>query len=205
MNGFYTGPEFNRGDFAVQRLSDALGINLSADQCARHAHQKLRPLEAVTGGDLPLDTSIFKVAVAMGGVDPKRTYAHWHHVAQRLSCNVNLQITLLGSTDALHAARQFEGNYRGQVVNRVGQTTLAQCRELIHQQHLLLACDSGLMHLGLTTATPLLPLFSSSVSPLWRLPSGAQTHALQSASDAVDDIDAAEVAATAFRLLRIGH
>jgi predicted transposase YbfD/YdcC len=201
MHGFFTGPEFNRGDFAAQRLSDAMGAELCIDQIACHARQKLRPLIQLTGNDLEVDASQFKVAFAIGGVDPKRTYAHWHHVAQLLSCDTHLRITLLGSADALHTARQFEKNYSGQVVNLVGQTSLAQCRELIARQDLLLACDGGLMHLGLTTATPLLPLFTQSVSPVWRLPAWAQTHALQSSSDAVDDIDATEVAAAALLLL----
>lgn len=205
MNGFYTGPEFNRGDFAAQRLSDALNAELNPEQLAVHARQKLRPLEKVTAGSLQPDTSKRRVAFAIGGVDPKRTYTHWSDVAERLSRNASLHITLLGSTDALDAAHQFEQNYQGQVVNQVGRTNLAQCRELIHQQHLLLACDSGLMHLGLTTTTPVLSLFNRSVSPLWRLPPGEQIHALQSPGDAVDDIDAAEVTAAALRMLRSNH
>lgn len=205
MNGFYTGPEFNRGDFAAQRLSDVMNAELKPDQLAVHARQKLRQLEKVTAGSLQPDTLTRQVAFAIGGVDPKRTYSHWFRVAERLSRNAPLRITLLGSTDALDAARQFEKNYQGPVVNQVGQTNLAQCRELIHQQHLLLACDSGLMHLGLTTTTPVLSLFNKSVSPLWRLPPREQTHALQSSGDAVDDIDAAEVAAAALRMLHSNH
>ena len=203
MNGFYTGPEFNRGDFAAQRLSDVLNAELNPDQLAVHAPQKLRPLKKVTVGSLQPDTSTRQVAFAIGGVDPKRTYSHWSHVAERLGRIFPLHITLLGSTDALDAARQFEKNYQGPVFNQVGQTNLAQCRELIHQQHILLACDSGLMHLGLTTATPVLSLFNRSVSPLWRLPPREQTNALQSSGDAVDDIDAAEVSAAALNMLRL--
>lgn len=205
MHGFYTGPEFDRGGFSAQRVFDALRITGTQEKLQSHARQKLSPIisPASVGrnpGGMPI-----KLAFALGGVDPQRTYDQWQSVAQGIAAHRLVDVTLLGSSNAAQAAREFQSKWLYSLNNQVGQTSLFQCREIIHQQDLFFACDGGLMHLGVTTPTRLVSLFSRSVHPAWRLPLEEQRNSLQatgySFDGSVNAIHVDEIVATAERLL----
>ena len=187
MNGFYTGPEFHRGKFSTQRLLDLLGHETTELEFSRHQQQKLSPLEFSVHS--PQRTT--RIAIALGGVDLARTYCHWLAVAKALfQTSQNIELTLLGSGNAVEVARAFIGqvSHPQNVVDQVNKTDLAQCRSLISQQDLLIAADGGLMHLGTTTAVKLVSLFHNKVQPHWRLSEPHLRSALQSTTHAVSDI-----------------
>ena len=170
MHGFYTGPEFNRGDFAAQRLFDALEISGTEAQLQPHARQKLAPVVLSPLFNRNDGDSQVKVAFALGGVDPQRTCTQWLGVSQSLAAHRSIDITLLGSGNASESASKFVAGWPHRLNNQVGQTSLIQCSEVIYQQDLLFARDGGLMHLGVTIPTRLVSLFSRSVHPSWQLP-----------------------------------
>ena len=205
MHGFYTGPEFNRADFAAQRLFDALGIAGTHEQLQGHARQKLAPLVQSPSLTRHHGNAQVKIAFALGGVDPQRIYTQWQSVAQGLAAHRSVDITLLGSSNALHAANEFAAKWPDVLNNQVGKTSLNQCRKVVHQQDLLFACDGGLMHLGITTPTKLISLFSQSVHPAWRLPLQEQCSSLQatggSSDGSVNTIPVDDIVAAADRLL----
>lgn len=184
MHGFYTGPEFHRGKFATRRVMDFLGYKATALELAQYQQQKLRPL-----APHPKEFRNFaKIAFALGGIDALRTYQNWHALTSELvQSNVKMEITLLGSSNAVQAAEVFMSEFSGivNVINQVNKTSLTECRELIHQQDLLIAADGGLMHLGATTQAKLISVFHAGVSPHWRLSGAHLTGALQSNSNAV--------------------
>lgn len=197
MHGFYTGPEFNRGEFAARRLADALGVEPAAHQLLQHAQQKLKALPTT-----PSDShSRLKMALVLGGVDPLRSYRSWPEFASQLGATLPLDITLLGSANALDTARAFESRWNGPLHNWVDKTDLAQCRQLMSEQRIVLACDGGLMHLATTTPIALISLFTSTVEPAWRLPRDRLTWALKSGSDDVNDIDPGEIASVVRRFV----
>lgn len=199
VHGFYTGPEFHRGEFATQRLLDALGVALPADVFSQHSRQKLRPL----GTPKKRTSSVLKIAFAVGGVDALRSYTHWDTLAQHLSKLIDLEITLIGSENGLGFAKAFKESWHGCVNNAVHQTSLAECRQLINEQDVLVACDGGLMHLGVTTHVKLVSLFTSSVDPQWRLPRDRLSSALQAPTNSVNSIDPSDIAHKVIEAIRL--
>lgn len=184
MHGFYTGPEFHRGKFATRRVMDLLGYKATELEFSKHEAQKLRPL---TPRSREFRDSV-KIAFALGGVDALRTYQNWDALARALlRSNAKMEITLLGSSNAVQAAEIFMSEFAGtvNVINEVNKTSLIECRELIQQQDLLIAADGGLMHLGATTQSKVVSLFHARVSPHWRLSGAHLAFALQSTSNGV--------------------
>lgn len=190
MHGFYTGPEFNRADFAAQRLFDALGIMGTPDELQSHARQKLVPLISPRSSNHTQNKSPVKIAFALGGVDRHRTYSKWESVALSIVTDKPIDLTLLGSSNAIQAADKFLATWPYRLTNMVDKTNLTQCRKIINEQDLLIASDGGLMHLGITTKTKLISLFPSNVHPEWRLPKSMEINSITSTSNNVNDIDA---------------
>lgn len=199
MHGFYTGPEFHRGEFAAQRLADALSLTHSPTELAQHSRQKLKPLPRTEPAPAP--AARIKLAIALGGVDPLRSYQNWLTLAQALAKIASLDITLLGSTNALDEARAFECQWAGPLHNAVNKTDLWQCRQLINEQDIVIACDGGLMHLTVTTPTQMVSLFTSTVEPAWRLPADRLDSALKSNTDDVNGIAPSKIVALVKQLI----
>lgn len=187
MHDFYTGPEFNRGQFATQRIIDLLGCKATQLEFVQHQQQKLLLLATA-----PTEKRNFKkIAFALGGVDELRTYKHWLSLATALTdSGINIEFTLLGSANALEAAQEITSRSSNalRINNHVNKTSITECRNLIHQQDLLITADGGLMHLGSTTGTKLVSLFHSTVKPHWRLSGKHLNAALQSTTSSVSDI-----------------
>jgi len=197
MHGFYTGPEFHRGEFAAQRLVDALGLTRSPTELAHHSQQKLQPLPKTESAP----AARIKLAIALGGVDPLRSYQKWLALAQAIGEIATIDITLLGSANALEEAKAFEGQWAGSLHNAVNKTDLEQCRHLINAQDIVIACDGGLMHLTVTTQTKMVSLFTSTVEPAWRLPADRLDSALKSKTDDVNGITTSDIADLVKRLI----
>lgn len=185
MQGFYTGPEFHRAKFATQRLLEALAMTADTQQFNFHSRQKLSTLPSAGRAN---DVRRLKLAIAVGGVDPRREYLRWHDVVRLLVRQFDVSLTLLGSENGSQAGKDIESAWPGKISNQVGRTSLAQCRNLINEQDVFISCDGGLMHLALTTSAHLVSLFQSSVSPRWRLPDDLLGGAIQSATIDVNAI-----------------
>lgn len=188
MHGRYTGPEFQRADFATQRLTDLTASHPSAEDFVCHARPKLGApnAQSVSPG----------LCLVMGGVDPSRSYPHWAQVASILRQNGVMQLTLLGSDNGKAAAEQVEAAWHGApgLLNLVGKTTLQECQDTLVQATHVAAADGGLMHMAVALGRPTTSLFTASVAPAWRLPPDLIPTSLQSTSPLVGDIDPAAVA-----------
>jgi len=195
MHGRYTGPEFQRAEFAARRLADLLSIQPEAQTFARHARAKLGvPTTAPSPAGL---------CIVVGGVDPSRSYPHWGQVVQALRRHGVTSITLLGSTNGQAAAAAAEAAWDGApgLLNRVGKTTLQDCTEALSNAAHVVAADGGLMHMAVALGRSVTALFTATVSPSWRLPPDLVGTSLQSATSLVGDIDPAAVALAVMRTL----
>ena len=79
----FTGPEFHRAEFAARRLADFLRLAPAPDTFAWHARQKLGGGSG-GGSELP-QLAPNTIALALGGVQAKRTYSHWPEVVRTLT------------------------------------------------------------------------------------------------------------------------
>jgi len=199
MHGFYTGPEFQRAQFATQRVADWLGLRLDESAFAWHAQQKL----GASASPRPALGAKTQVALALGGVDPLRTYPHWPQVALALLQGGVREISLFGSDNGQPAAQHLLARVgaAAQVHNHVGRTTLTACRQLLCDQHALVSGDGGLMHMGLALGLPVVGLFNAAVQAQWRLPASALPYALQSQMPGLDTLAPQRVADTLLSLL----
>lgn len=199
MHGFYTGPEFNRANFATQRLADLLAKACAGIDFETHATQKLGPLPHRSLNQ----NSDLKIAFALGGVDSSRVYEKWVGLALALHSFFKITITLIGSSNAHSSAVDFL-EYMGekiQVRNLVAKISVTETRNAIAAQDLVIACDGGLMHLTVTTETPLIGLFNKSVHPSWRLPKSRMHFCIQSDTEQVNHISVNEILAVAKKIL----
>ena len=199
----YLGYDFQRGLLATRRLADVLGVALDDSSVARHARQKLILATEAHSGPVASASAGHSVAFAMGGVHAERSYAHWADVARGLPTLGVCTLLLVGSANGRAAADALVQvlDPQLQVDDRVGRTSLHATRQAIAQADLLLCADGGLMHLGLTTATPLVALFDSSVDPAWRLPLDFDGAALRATVRDVSAISPQAVLAAAAALL----
>ena len=201
VRGDYVAYDFQRGLLATRRFAELLGLDLDAAAERRHARQKLddpsRPAsDAAAHG---------RIAITMGGVQPWRTYRHWPAVARALVADGHRRLVLLGSdngTALAGALREALAGRDADVLDLVGRTDIAGTRAAIAASAALLCVDGGLMHLGCTTATPMLALFDATSLPVWRVPIDFDGTALVSPSGDVNDLGPEAVAAAALAFLQ---
>ncbi len=200
MHGFYTGPEFNRANFATQRLADLLATSCTDVDFETHARQKLCPLPPRSS---PKNSDL-KIAFALGGVDSSRVYEKWVELALALHSFFKITITLIGSSNAHNFAVDFLEHLgqKIQVRNLVAKISITETRDAIAAQDLVIACDGGLMHLSVTTETPLIGLFNKTVHPCWRLPKSRLITCIQSDTEQVNHISVNDILNAATKILK---
>ncbi len=188
----FTGPNFHRGAFAAQRLADLLGLPLSDGDLQRHAHQKLRPLEAPAQGRRQSARS--GIALVVGGVRSDRAYRHWSDVIGELVASGQTQFSLVGSENGVNEARALAATAprQARIDDLTGRLSLPETRSAIDARAAIACPDGGLMHLALTTGATLVPLFSAEIAPAWRLPATV-TNALQATRNGVEGIASRDV------------
>ncbi|MFK0377516.1 glycosyltransferase family 9 protein [Pandoraea sp. NPDC090278] len=198
---YFHGPDRNQTQFSLAAVNDVFSLGLASDELFARAKPYLRE-----ESDLPptiaqqLPSGAF-LALAMGGVEPRRTYAHWRECLQ--AYDVAYQpgmpngIVLLGSGNGADAAKALLGatfvNLR--VVSFVGELTLRDAKRIIANASLFVGADGGLMHVAHTTATPSVTLFAKGEPPYLRLTPRCQSTPLQTESD-VSALDPDELAET---------
>ncbi len=213
--GAYNAPDYQRAMFGAQRFADLLDHRLSVAEMCWHARQKLDrtgrypPAQAddpergtgVESTRARLDRSERhvgepRVAIACGGVRDARTYRRWPDVVASLAATGIRSFVAVGSANGRRAADAIAGVLPPAAVldDRVGQGDLHAARAAIGHCDLLVCADGGLLHLGLTTAVPIVALFTSTIDPAWRLPPDFDGVALRSHSTDVDGIPPERVA-----------
>lgn len=143
-----------------------------------------------------------RVALALGGVRCERSYAHWPDVAAHLRAAGIDRFTLLGSANGRAARAAVLQRLDGaDVLDLVERTDLGAARQAMREAHLVLCADGGLMHLALTTTTPVVSLFDARIDPAWRLPMDMRGQALRAATNEVSVIEPTLIASTARTVL----
>jgi heptosyltransferase-2 len=199
VKGDYLPYDYHRALLATRRLSALLGVRLEPEAEAAHARQKLvlRDEAASPSRRLPP-----QVALALGGVRAERTYDRWPEVAARLHAGGIDRFVLLGSGNGRAMAEAVRQRLPEESrTDLVARTDLHRTRAAMAESSLVLAADGGLMHLALTTPTPVLALFDAGIDPAWRLPPGFVGRALRAGTRNVNAIGAADVVAAALALL----
>ena len=198
MHGRFTGPDFHRAEFATRRIADFLALAPSPESFAWHARPKLGN-DAEDLGDCRIpDFPPGTIALALGGVDARRTYLHWPEVVRYLQNAGLCDIVLLGSANGLEAARQImeQDDAPGRIFDLVGKTSLAACRKVLSRCALAIAADGGLMHLAIAEQVPVISLFHSDEQPRsqWFLPASEVARAIHSTTRDVSDIEPHQIA-----------
>ncbi|ANJ87191.1 glycosyltransferase family 9 protein [Pandoraea oxalativorans] len=198
---FFHGPDRNQTQFSLAAVNDVFGLELASDELFARAKPYLREetdLPAVIANQLP--TGSF-VVLAMGGVEPRRTYAHWRACLDAYDAayfpGLPTGIVLLGSGNGADAARALmEAKFRHlEMVSFVGQLTLRDAKRVIANASLFVGADGGLMHVAHTTRAPSVSLFAAAEPPYLRLTPRCQSTPLQTESD-VSAVDPVELAQT---------
>jgi heptosyltransferase-2 len=202
LKGDYLAYDYHRGLLAARRVAALLGTELDARAEAEHARQKLCLGDETSANTEPGHGT---VALALGGVQPERTYRSWPAVAAGLHAHGVERFLLLGSDNGRAMAEAVRQRLpEGSWLDLVGRTDLHTTRRSMRQASLVLAADGGLMHLALTTPTPVLALFDASVDPAWRLPPGFAGQALRADRPDVNGIEPDRIEAAALALLGRG-
>ena len=84
------------------------------------------------------------------------------------------KIILLGDKDERETGEAIENSSNDRVLNLIGKTSLTEAASLIAGSRLVIANDSGLMHLAGFVGTPVVGIFGST-SAAWTRPLGKKT------------------------------
>ena len=182
----FSGPELNRSLCSAKRIAELLDESPSPSEMEFHACQKL----VYEKDSEPQPRYARSVVLAIGGVDPARTYQGWRDVATGLKGLGVERVVLLGTpTDSGNLDEILSTQDASfEVHDYVGKTTLKECRELMRQSSAIIAADGGLMHLAITCNRPVIGLFNRAIDPKWRLPGHLVGAAIQSRTKDVNDI-----------------
>ena len=160
--GFLNGFEIHRTLYAYARVGYLLRLPHEA-LCPRVTELKL-------GQDFQGETllSPFKkrggvtVAIGIGGEWVFRTYSRWLEVITILVKETpDLSIVLLGSTNGLEDAARIERAVPStQLLNLVGETSLAESCSVLRVCDVYLGADGGLWHMASACGLPTVALFA---------------------------------------------
>ncbi|MCI3205542.1 MULTISPECIES: glycosyltransferase family 9 protein [Pandoraea] len=210
---FFHGPDRNQTQFSLAAVNDVFDLQLAPDELFARAKPYLREemdLPQAIVNRLPSGPFI---VLAMGGVEPRRTYTHWRECLDAyevaLAPGMPTGIVLLGSGNGADAARELMQTKfpHLELVSFVGELTLRDAKRVIANASLFVGADGGLMHVAHTTRAPSVTLFAAAEPPYLRLTPRCQSTPLQTQSDvsAVDPVELAQtivatLAATSSRL-----
>jgi len=188
MRGVFSGPEFNRTLFSFFRMKQLLGL----DTPERTLRAMAKPAMFASSDD-EADADALKippgaVAVALGGADPVRSYAHWPEALSAfLRATPHTPLVLLGSKNAL-AARdavlaQLATSSGTRLVDAVDRLTLPQTFAALERCTLAIAADGGLLHVAHAASVPTVALFDRHIAPALRLTPANHSLPLQSPAE----------------------
>lgn len=186
---FFHGPDRNQTQFSLAAVNDVFSLGLAPDELFARAKPYLREesdLPEAIARELPQGPFI---VLGMGGVEPRRTYAHWRECLQAydVACEPGMPtgVVLLGSGNGVEAAKALmEAKFvHLQLTSFTGQLTLRDAKRVIANAVLFVGADGGLMHVAHTTSTPSVTLFAKAEPPYLRLTPRCQSTPLQTESD----------------------
>jgi hypothetical protein len=213
--GYFWGPDRNQSLFSAAAVNQVFRLNLPSDQLIRQAG----PVISLRSNDCNVVEATFPktdMTLAVGGIDPKRTYLHWHTVLQELDQKLDrnnwstrvgrpCEVTLVGSDNGLEQERQIELTAFKclSVRSTVGHSTIMQTAVTIQQSSLFVGCDGGLLHLAHAVNVPSIALFADE-KPELRLTTNCHSTPLRSGSE-VSLLDPAVVSDLIIQAIDVVH
>ena len=138
-----------------------------------------------------------ELALALGGVDPVRTYHRWPELLVLLSGLGFTSCSLIGKGEvALKSAKDIEDLNQDwmRIDNQINRTTLIECAQILARTKLLITADGGMMHLAISSGTGhIISLFTQGIDPEYRLPKDLIGQALQSVDQDLNRITPGEI------------
>ncbi len=183
--GFLNAYEVHRIIYSFRRLEYLLGVrDLNTP--------KLIPGWSVRNSEKKWARKL-KVAVAVGGEWPFRTYKRWPDVIRRLSSE-SFEIILLGSKNGLEDAQLIMNQEGSSVKDLVGKTSLPELFKWIDDCDVFLGADGGLWHIASACGLPSISLHADchlyDPSGAWRSRAGEQPSCVAIRAERnVNDID----------------
>lgn len=156
------GEQYGRTALAAYRISQLLG------------ESALVPRRPTLAMDYARISTGIRIAVALGGGDPRRIYNQWpallNHIRQALPKETPLHFILIGSGQSAHEdLKSFSVDFLDQCCEvRLDLPNLFSLRDLMCSATHFLGCDSGLMHLAEALDKTGIALFGH-IRPEWRL------------------------------------
>lgn len=155
------GEQYARVNFSASRLEQLLG-------------GALEPLRPSVPLPLAISSSPNRIAIALGGVDPRRRYQRWPEllraIVDKLSPTVEPRFALMGSGESAHNdLMAFSPEFIERYADvELDQPNLSVLKQAMARCDYFIGCDSGLMHLAESLDKPGVALFGH-IRPEWRL------------------------------------
>lgn len=194
IQGFYDVPDFARSQWCAQRLIDVFGWHDEQINIAQHAYPKLGSIKSTSEFEIWPN---IEVMIAIGGMDPSRTYHQWGQVIHELSHLGVKECVLIGKGSiAEEEAKSIQTELSSHIVikNLINQTSLNDCAKILEKTRTLLTADGGMMHLGVASgAQEIIALFTQGIKPCYRLPLIHIEGAVQGKSGELNDISPIDI------------
>ncbi len=169
--GEITGRHYTDGALACAQALVNQATGLQSDVPAEPTVPRLAPRLPPDGGDAVVAAQALPdnrplVALAPWATSRIRRWPldHWSHLINRLAItDPHPVFLLLGSADERPAGDEIVRNLNpaASVVNLMGRLSLAETTAMVARAALLVACDNGILHLGLGVGTPVVAIFGS--------------------------------------------
>lgn len=155
------GEQYSRILFSAARLEQLMGEPMTAS----------RPKLPVFS-DVP--SKPHRIAIALGGIDPRRRYERWPELLQavvdKLDHTIEPRFVLMGSGEFAHNdLASFSPQFLERYADiELDQPDLSALKLAMSRCSYFIGCDSGLMHLAESLDKPGIALFGH-IRPEWRL------------------------------------
>lgn len=189
MQGYFDVPDFDRGPWGAQRLSDLYG-DFHATPSKWDGRQKLATHHLID------DKLKWRVTIVLGGMDPVRTFEKWHQVVGELVSSMGLEVTLIGTGKAAQSQSDLiqSMGFGRAVIDLVNQIDLQELIRVIAVTKLLLVADGGAMHMGVALKVPkIIALFIKGIPPFLRIPEEYRMSSITSHTGLINDIPTEDV------------
>ncbi len=206
IQGYFTGPEFNRTLFGFYRLAQLLKLPLGADALDSIAKPMMQASQDEEFAADALDLLGRPMAICLGGVRDWRTYHQWPEVIRILHSSApTSSIILLGAENGLQMRDEIlASGLNALIIDRVAKHTLPEVYAVMKRCSVVLAADGGLLHLAHAAGVSAVAIFAGPIQPSFRVTAANSTQALYG-SLRVDDVSPEIVAACAVKALQNGR
>ena len=210
---YFWGPDRNQALFSAAAVNDYFSLGLTQSSLVAQAVPVLPKSVGVQPGPS-------LICLAVGGIDPKRSYSKWADVMTCLDdligwsaggndqadfCQgLKWRVALVGSDNGKAQAQKIlsEPYQHLQVRSQVAELSIRETAGLIKASRLFVGCDGGLLHVAHAVGVPSLSIFADE-RPELRLTQVCRSTPVR-AEGPVDGIPPEWLASLIFELIHVG-